>query len=41
MALQINIEPLKALELFYDQEKLGVWEGDFIKNAKQRNLKLT
>lgn len=40
MALQINIEPLKALELFYDQEKLGVWEGDFIKNAKQRHLKL-
>lgn len=38
MAIQYNLEPLAAIELFYDGEKNGVWEGDFIKNEKERGL---
>lgn len=40
MALQIDLSPMQALEIFYDGETLGVDEGVFIKNEKQRNLKL-
>lgn len=38
MAIRYNIEPLAALSLYYDGEKNGVWEGDFIKNEKERGL---
>lgn len=38
MALYVDIEPLKAMELFYEGEELGFWEGDFIKNEKQKGL---
>lgn len=40
MAVLYNIGPLKAIELFYDGEKRGVWKGDFIKNEKERGLVL-
>ena len=39
MALHVDISPLKAMELFYEGEELGFWEGDFIKNEKQHGLK--
>lgn len=38
MSISYNLEPLDALELFYDGEKNGVWDGDFIKNEKQCGL---
>lgn len=38
MPLQVDIDPLKAMELFYRGEELGVWEGEFIKNEKKRGL---
>lgn len=38
MPLQVDIDPLKAMELFYQGEKLGVWEGEFVKNEKKRGL---
>lgn len=38
MSLSYNLAPLAALELFFDGEKNGVWEGDFIKNEKERGL---
>lgn len=38
MAIQYNLEPLAALSLYYDGEQNGVWEGDFIKNEKERGL---
>ncbi len=38
MSVLYNLEPLKAIELFYDGEKNGVWNGDFIKNEKERGL---
>lgn len=38
MSIQYNLEPLAALSLYYDGEKNGVWEGDFIKNEKERGL---
>lgn len=38
MPLRVDIDPLKAMELFYQGEKLGVWEGEFIKNEKKRGL---
>ena len=38
MAVLYNLEPLAAISLFYDGEKNGVWEGDFIKNEKKRGL---
>lgn len=40
MALLYNLDPLKAMELFYDGEKRGVWNGEFIKNEKKRGLVL-
>lgn len=40
MTLRTNLSVLETLELFYEHEALGVPEGDFIKNQKQRNLKL-
>lgn len=33
-----DIEPLRAMEIFYDGEESGVWEGEFIKNEKNREL---
>lgn len=38
MAVLYNLEPIAAMELFYDGEKNGVWNGDFIKNEKQNGL---
>ena len=38
MAVLYNIEPLKAMELYYDGEHNGVWNGDFIKAKKQSGL---
>lgn len=38
MAVLYNLPPLAAMELFYDGEKRGVWEGDFIRNEKERGL---
>lgn len=38
MAIQYNLEPLAAISLYYDGEQNGVWEGDFIKNEKERGL---
>lgn len=38
MSVLYNLEPLAAMELFYDGEKNGVWNGDFIKNEKERGL---
>lgn len=40
MAVLYNIEPLKAIELFYDGEHNGVWNGDFIKAKKQSGLEI-
>ena len=40
MAVLYNLDPLAAMDLFYDGEKNGVWNGDFIKNEKQNNLVL-
>lgn len=33
-----DLEPLAAMELFYDGEKNGVWNGDFIKIEKKNGL---
>ena len=38
MALHVDISPLKAMEIFYEGEELGFWEGVFIKNEKQHGL---
>ena len=38
MKLHVDIDPLKAMEIYYDGEESGVWEGEFIKNEKQRGL---
>lgn len=40
MSVSYNLEPLAAMELFYDGEKNGIWNGDFIKNEKERGLTL-
>lgn len=40
MTIKINLDPLDALRIFYEDETLGVWNGDFIKNEKQRRLRL-
>lgn len=40
MAILYNLDPLAAMEIFYGGEKSGVWNGDFIKNEKQRGLVL-
>lgn len=38
MAVLYNLEPLAAMDLFYDGEKNGLWNGDFIKNEKKNGL---
>lgn len=38
MSIQYNLEPLAALSLYYDGEKNGVCEGDFIRNEKEFGL---
>lgn len=38
MGIQYNLPPLYAMEVFYHGEKNGIWQGDFIKNEKKRNL---
>lgn len=40
MSIQYNIDPITALELFYDGEHHGVYKGDFIKNEKKKGLVL-
>ena len=40
MAVLYNMEPLAAMDVFYDGEKNGVWNGDFIKNEKKTGLVL-
>lgn len=40
MSISYNLEPLAALELFYDGETNGVWDGDFIKNEKERGISI-
>ncbi len=40
MAVLYNLSPLKAMELFYDGERRGIWRGDFIRNEKERGLVL-
>lgn len=40
MAILYNLTPLKAIDLFYDGEKRGVWNGDFIKNQKKTHVKV-
>lgn len=40
MDFDFEIDPFEALGYFYDGEKLGEFEGDFIKNERKRNLKL-
>lgn len=38
MAVLYNMEPLAAMDMFYDGEKNGIWNGDFIKNEKKNGL---
>ena len=38
MAILYNLDPLKAIEIYYGGERHGVWNGDFIKNEKKRGL---
>ena len=38
--LEVDIDPLKALEIFYEGETLGFWEGDFIKAEKKYSVRL-
>ncbi|MDE6915956.1 MAG: hypothetical protein K2P39_04065, partial [Lachnospiraceae bacterium] len=33
-----NLEPLKAMDIYYDGEQDGVWEGEFIKGEKAHGL---
>lgn len=40
MAVLYNMEPLAAMDMFYDGEKNGVWNGDFIKAKKQSGLEI-
>lgn len=40
MSVLYNLEPLKAIELLYDGEHNGVWNGDFIKAKKQSGLEI-
>lgn len=35
-----NLDPLSAMDLYYSGERNGIWNGDFIKNEKQRGLVL-
>ena len=36
--LHVDIEPLKALQIYYGGERLGVWRGDIISAEKKRKL---
>lgn len=38
--LEVGLSALEVLEKYYDGEKLGVWEGDFVRNEKRRGIKL-
>lgn len=38
MAILCDVAPLQAMELLYDGETSGVWQGDVIKNEKTRTL---
>ncbi len=38
MSIRYDLDPLSALELFYDGEHHGVYKGDFIKNEKKNGL---
>lgn len=38
MAILYNLDPMTALEIFYEGEHHGVYKGDFIKNEKKHNL---
>lgn len=40
MAILYNLTPLEAMDLFYDGEKHGVWNGDFIKLEKKNGVKV-
>lgn len=38
MGLKLVLDPLDALEIFYRGEKLGIWEGELIRNEKRRGV---
>lgn len=38
MSIRYDLDPISALELFYDGEHHGVYKGDFIKNEKKKGL---
>lgn len=38
--MRYNLSGLESMEILYQGAVHGVWNGDFIKNEKQRNLKL-
>lgn len=38
--LEVDMSALEMLAKYYDDEELGVWEGDFIRNEKRRGIKL-
>lgn len=38
MAILYNMEPLAAMDIFYDGEKNGVWDGDLVKNSKENGF---
>ena len=40
MAILYNLDPITALDIFYDGEHHGVYRGDFIKNEKKHGLVL-
>lgn len=40
MAIMYNLDPITALDIFYDGEHHGVYRGDFIKNEKKHGLVL-
>lgn len=40
MSLEVNIDPLKALEILYEGETFGIWEGDLIKAERKNLIKL-
>lgn len=40
MAILYNLDPITALDIFYEGEHHGVYKGDFIKNEKKHKLVL-
>lgn len=38
MAMLYNLDPITALDIFYEGQHHGVYKGDFIKNEKKHNL---